>query len=408
LLLVAVLSLVGAGLAAHKLLDQSFESPVAGRLIAEAGFIEKSLPPDAPRPALERTAQTIANGLRLDLLLLAPSGDVVVSTLSPAPRLAGWRLHHGTSPSWTLTSHGHAFVWTMSDGRTLALWTHDSHPQIWPILLVFFGLLAVGCHWIARGLTRRLEALEQGVAQLGAGRLDTRVPVRGHDEIARVAGRFNQAAERIARLVDAQRRMLRNASHEIRSPLTRVRMALELVRDSGTPEVAARVTEAVREMDDLDGLVDDILLASRMDTEEEPARRDPVDLSELVTEEAARAGAVAETVPVTAHGDARLLRRLVRNLLENAVRHGGGEVQVGAAPNRGGGSRLWVADRGPGVAEGERERIFEPFYRGTRAPTGGTGLGLSLVRQIAERHGGSVVCRARDGGGALFEVTLPG
>jgi signal transduction histidine kinase len=405
---VASLSLIGAGIASHKLLDQSFESPVAGRLIAEAGFIEKSLPPEAPRDELARTARSLAAGLRLDLLLRAPSGEVLVSTIAPPPRIPGAQWRHGASPAWTLTSHGHAFVWTTADGRSLALWTRDPHPQIWPILLVFFGLLAAGCHWIARGLTRRLEALERGVAGLGAGRLDTRVPVCGHDEIARVAERFNRAAERIARLVEAQRRMLRNASHEIRSPLTRVRMALELVRDSGTPEVAARVTEAVREMDDLDGLVDDLLLASRMETEEEPLARQPVDLAALVTEEAARAGASAEVGPVTASGDARLLRRLVRNLLENAVRHGGGDVQAGAAAKPDGGARLWVADRGPGVAEGERERIFEPFYRGARASAGGAGLGLSLVRQIAERHGGHVLCRARDGGGALFEVTLPG
>jgi signal transduction histidine kinase len=409
LLLVAVLSIGGTGIASHTLLDQRFESPVAGRLIAEAEYIASTLPsPDAPVAETQAVVRRLAEGLRLDVLLLDPLGHTVASTVTPPPhaaRIADPLLPR--HPAWMMSSHGYAFVWRLEDGRRLALWPREPHPRVWPILAVFFGLLALGCLPIARRLTRRLEALEQGVARLGSGQLDTRVTVCGRDEIARVAQRFNWAAERIAGLVEAQRRMLRSASHEIRSPLTRVRMALELVRDSASPEVAARVSEAVRETVELDGLVDDILLASRMETEADLVVREEVDLAAIVTEEAARAGASAEVTPVTVTGDPRLLRRLVRNLLENAVRHGGkDDIQAGVAPREGAGARLWVADRGPGVPPGERERIFEPFYRSAGAPVGGAGLGLSLVRQIAERHSGAVVCRGREGGGALFEVTL--
>jgi signal transduction histidine kinase len=119
--------------------------------------------------------------------------------------------------------------------------------------------------------------------------------------------------------------------------------------------------------------------------------------------------AVVEGEPAMVLGDARLLRRLVRNLLDNARRHAGG-AGVEARVERAGeaGARLTVSDRGPGIAEGERERVFEPFYRPEGAPeTGaGYGLGLALVRQIARAHGGEARCRAREGGGTTFEATL--
>jgi signal transduction histidine kinase len=137
-----------------------------------------------------------------------------------------------------------------------------------------------------------------------------------------------------------------------------------------------------------------------------------VDLLALAAEECARyEEAELDGQPVTLRGDARLLRRMIRNLLENARRYGVDapiEVIVGRAP--GDGTELRICDRGPGVGEAERERIFEPFYRlaGARERGGGVGLGLALVRQIARRHGGDAKCLARDGGGSCFAVLLPG
>jgi signal transduction histidine kinase len=269
---------------------------------------------------------------------------------------------------------------------------------------------------VARGLTRRLAVLERAFTDLGSGRLSTRVEVQGRDEIARLAERFNASAERIERLVEAQRHALRGASHELRSPLARIRMALELMRDAGGPEVARRAEGATQDVAELDALVDDLLLASRLETEPGLTAPETVDLAGIVAEEGARAGARLELSAAPVVGDPRLLRRLVRNLIDNAVRHGGGtEITAGAAPLSGAtaGARLWVADRGPGVPAEDSERIFAPFHRGWTSGSGGAaepsgvGLGLSLVRQIAERHGGAVTCRARDGGGAWFEVTLP-
>jgi signal transduction histidine kinase len=408
LLAVALLSMAGTALLTHALVDHGFQSPHIDRLVAEARFVARTLE-EVPDDRLQSEVDRLGSGLGLHLTVLDAEAHPLASTwsrLPPIPAFALTRVARGVP-----NIHVRTVLIGLDRGRTLAVWARGGSPSLVFILCVLFGLLALGCVFVARRLTRRLEALEQGVAQLGSGRLETRVQVEGHDEIARLAERFNWSAERIERLIESQRRMLLSASHELRSPLARVRMALELIRDRGGPEVANRVADATVDIDELDALVDDLLLASRIETEHELTATEALDLSPVVTEEGARAGARVDVAATPVVGDPRLLRRLVRNLLDNAVRHGGGsEIEAGVAPlGATGGARLWVADRGPGVAESERERIFEPFYRGARtAPdASGVGVGLSLVRQIAERHGGAAVCRPRDGGGAIFEVTIP-
>jgi signal transduction histidine kinase len=264
----------------------------------------------------------------------------------------------------------------------------------------------VGAYPVVRRTTRRLERLQTSVEALGAGDLAARVKVEGRDEVAALASSFNRSAERIERLVGAHKSLLANASHELRSPLARIRMAVEMLKPDARPELRA---ELERDIAELDALVDEILLASRLDAGPALDAREPVDLLALAAEECARLDAVLDGEPVTVPGDPRLLRRLIRNLLENARRYGAGsaiEVGVRRVGDR---AELGVCDRGPGVPEPERERIFEPFYRpaGAREREGGVGLGLALVRQIARRHGGEASCRARDGGGSCFTVLLP-
>ena len=244
---------------------------------------------------------------------------------------------------------------------------------------------------------------------MGAGDLATRVEVEGKDEIAALARSFNQAAERIQALVAAQRDTLAAASHELRTPLARIRMAVELLAENGDPALSARVE---RDVEDLDELIEEILLASRLSTLERPQHLERIDLQALAAEEAARAGADFAGEPVRVAGEGRLLARLIRNLLENAARHAPGSPALVEVEARDEHALLRVSDRGPGVPEAERERIFEPFYRQTGRREGlgderGVGLGLSLVRQIARRHGGDATCRPREGGGACFEVNLP-
>ena len=276
------------------------------------------------------------------------------------------------------------------------------------LLVILFLAVAAGAYPVVRRLTRRLEALKQGVERFGAGDLRQRVEVAGRDEVAAVAASFNQAAAKVEVLVRSHQSLLANASHELRSPLARMKMAVSMLDDAPPAQRDKLKREIDTNVAELDALVEEVLLASRLDTAQalDPAER--VDLLALAAEEAARVDAVVDGVALTITGDERLLRRALRNLLENAGRYGGGDISVRTERVAGQGV-LRVCDRGPGVPEALRERIFEAFYRlpGHAEKEGGVGLGLSLVRQIAERHRGSVRCEAREGGGSCFVLTLP-
>ncbi len=277
------------------------------------------------------------------------------------------------------------------------------------LLVILFLAVSAGAYPVVRRLTRRLEALKQGVERFGAGDLRQRVEVSGRDEVAAVASSFNQAATKVEALVRSHQSLLANASHELRSPLARMKMAVSMLDDAPPGQRDKLKREIDTNVAELDALVEEVLLASRLDaaaTSLDPSEK--VDLLALAAEEAARVDAAVDGVSLTVTGDERLLRRALRNLLENARRYGGGEVVV-HTERAAGRCVVRVCDRGPGVPEPLRERIFEAFYRlpGHAEQAGGVGLGLSLVRQIAERHGGSVRCEAREGGGSCFVLSVP-
>lgn len=282
------------------------------------------------------------------------------------------------------------------------------------LLLMLFLAVAAGVYPVVRRLTRRLEALQQGVEAFGAGALHQRVAEDGRDEVAAVGASFNRAAARIETLLRTHQTLLANASHELRSPLARLKMAVAMLDEAPLAQRAALQREIHTNIGELDALVEEVLLASRLEAGAQPPPLAPVALLPLVAEEAARVRAEVQTATpadsaaMVVAGDERLLRRAVRNLLENARRHGGAEVEVHLQP-AGRECVLRVCDRGPGVAEAYRERIFEAFFRlpGQSERDGGVGLGLALVRQIARRHGGQVECLGREGGGSCFELRLP-
>jgi signal transduction histidine kinase len=282
--------------------------------------------------------------------------------------------------------------------------------RILTIMLIVAGGVGLAAFPITARLTRRLEELRSGVEQWGAGALSLRVDAAGDDEVAVVARTFNASAARVEALLASQKALLANASHELRSPLARLRLAIELWFAQPNAEMHA---EIVRNLAESDQLVEEILLASRLDhAGPSAARAARVDLLGLAAEEAARVGAGAACVsdggePVEIDGDATLLRRLIRNLLENAVKHGRPPITIAVTRHKDM-ARIVVADAGQGIAAAERERVFEPFYRpaGRSESSGGWGLGLSLVRQIAERHGGAASCEAAPEGGSRFVVDL--
>ncbi len=303
-------------------------------------------------------------------------------------------------------------VLPLPDGRTLLTHGRGHGPRPPPFgiigtLVLIAIAIGIGTYPVVRRLTRRLERLQGSVERLGRGELSARVAVEGSDEVARLAESFNDAAGRIEALVGANKALLANASHELRSPLARLRMGLEMLGGDANPHLKA---ELARDIGELDQLIDEILLMSRLDsthtaTQDEFAE---FDLTALAAEEAARLNGSVDGPALSLRGDARLLRRLLRNLLENAQRYGESAPEV-TLRAQDGNVEIEVCDRGPGVPESERERIFEPFYRAAGASErfGGVGLGLALVRQIAQRHGGTVKCLPREGGGSCFCVRLP-
>jgi signal transduction histidine kinase len=326
------------------------------------------------------------------------------------------------------------FVVRMHDGRTVHMHLLRAPPSMWsrpPFgfawMLIWVGIaVALATYPIVRKLTRRLERLQDGVQQWGQGDLSTRVSEAGQDEVAFLAKRFNQAAQRVQTLVQSheallasQKSLLANASHELRSPLTRIRMGLELMGPSATPAFRDEIS---RNINELDQLIEEILLASRLDAREaDMGTIESVDLIGMAAEEAARVDADLDVQPLTSpeassdsgtelvvQGVTKLLRRALRNLLENAHRYGAGDIRLGLSqtPEM---AVIRVCDRGPGVPVALQERIFEPFYRlpGATERDGGVGLGLALVKSIAQRHQGRAYCENNKDGGACFVIELP-
>jgi len=370
---VAVLASLAVFALAAGVLWHTLADPHGGDEIA-ALVARNLLPPPAASAAEQQAAlERLARDVRADMALFSQDGSLLASVgrALSAPERAGWQRGPG-GPHWAVR---------LGDGRWLAArLPHQRRGPAFGLFALALILVAVGvgAYPVVRRLTQRLERLQRGVEALGAGEFSARVKVEGGDEVARLAESFNRAAARIEELVAAHKSLLANASHELRTPLARIRMALELGKDK---------REVERDIAELDALIDEVLLASRLDAVRSPERVEDVDLLALAAEEAARYELEAQGEPVLVRGDPRLLRRMIRNLLENARRHGAPPIEVRVSKNK----SIEVCDGGAGVPEADRERIFEPFYRRPDAADG-AGLGLALVRQIARRHGGEARC----------------
>ena len=356
-------------------------------------LVQNILPPaSAPDAQQQEVLRRLAVGLDGNVTLFDKDGKPVASVGVPLPSPA--ENAHGMMGIARWNGAPVSYI-HLNDGRWLVAGVPMSggHPRgFFHVILVLVALaIGLAAFPIVRQISGRLERLQRGVESLGAGDLTSRVAVEGRDEVARLATSFNRAAGQIEQLVQGHKSLLANTSHELRTPLARIRLAVELMKDSVEEKRKIGLQQDIAE---LDSLVEEILLASRLDTVSE-LDKEEIDLLALAAEECARYDEVQlEGSATTVRGDPRLLRRLLRNLLENARRHGlpPTEVRIAHAAT---GATITMWDAGPGLPPTEFEKVFRPFYRPTssRNPSG-TGLGLSLVRQIARRHGGLLHARA--------------
>lgn len=377
--------------------------PMSEALSLAGELIMAALPPaGAPEAEQQAAIAALAVRLRTDITVFDASLAIVASSGEPLRTPSG-----ESDGGWSPGKDGPLWMVPLPDGRWFVARVHDSHRNPLILLVLFLAAIAlavgVSAYPVVRGLTRRLERLQAGVETLGSGDLAARVKVEGRDEVAWLAESFNRAAARIEELVGAHRMLLANASHELRTPLSRIRLGLDLLERWPDANIKAEIRADVAE---LDRLIDEILLASRLDAVPALGPVEEVDLQALAAEECARYDdCELDGDHAVVLGDPRLLRRLIRNLLDNADRHGKPPVLVTIRKDEGT-VTLRVEDAGPGIAPADRDRIFTPFTR-VAGDERGAGLGLSLVRQIARLHGGdAVVTDDPIGRRAGFEVSL--
>jgi signal transduction histidine kinase len=301
-----------------------------------------------------------------------------------------------------------AFNATLPDGSHLVAYVRrpfePPRANLIIAILVTAAVVGIAAYPVVRNLTRRLDTLRRSMEAWGSGTLSARAKLGGSDEIATVARTFNLAADRVEALVTSQKALLANASHELRSPLARLRMATEMFELNQSP---ATKSEIIRNLAELDDLVGEILLKSRLGSDQPLPLDQPVDLLALAAEESAPVCAEVDGDSTIVQGNEKLLRRAVRNLLQNAARHGRAPISISVVQNNDL-AIITVRDHGDGLKPGEMDRIFEPFFRpeGRSESDGGWGLGLALVAEIANMHGGRAYVTQPEGSGACFVIEV--
>ena len=399
-----------------------------------ARHVAAQLSADWDRP-IERdhTVRRIAEELDLDLTVRALDGRALTIAGTEFPPLTADDLSALRRGEF-VSEHAPRFfiaVPVVVDGvvrgvlEASPLYRSFRMPSLWrPVVLIGVIMLIAGVASgpLARRISAPVERLTSVVRRFGEGDLTARVTApsgfwhrhrrhRPPDELEQLTVAFNEMAERIEMLVRGQKELLGNVSHELRSPLARIRVALELLpRDAKN---AARLRDVEADLIELDRLIEDVLTATRLEASGLPAHLRAVDVEQLFAQLVARAehdpATAGKVVSATGGGgiivtaDGGLLKRALWNLVENAAKYGAPPIALGARRDDKM-IALSVKDHGAGIAPDERERVFEPFYRGDKArtPGNGFGLGLTLARRVAEAHGGHITVD-----GATFTLRIP-
>ena len=374
----------------------------------------RSLPPaTAPKAEQSAALNELSRGTELNVSLFDSNKILIAAYGAPIPPPTanahedGWHRHKGTRgfrPVWLIQFPDDR--WFAVDPRGF-----DGPRPIFKLLMLLASVtLAIGLasYPFVRRLTGRLQRLQETVDIVGAGDLSKRAKIEGSDEVAHLATSFNAATDKIERLVNSNRQLLANASHELRTPLARVRLGVEMLRKKRDPKRQKALEQDIAELDDL---IDEILLMSRLDSQLSASNKllekENIDLLALASEECAR----YENCTLTGDhieilGDANLLRRLIRNLLDNAQKHGRPPVSISLLAGKE--ITLTVSDKGDGILPENQESVFQPFHREPgKQNVQGYGLGLALVKQIAEIHGGEAIINQAKATGFSISINLP-
>ncbi len=312
-------------------------------------------------------------------------------------------------------------------------WYEDLFHFASPQLFVAIAVGGLTTYALVILFTRPLVRLRHAARELAQGNLKTRVSAAApdskssrEDEFQALVHDFNHMAERLESLVGAQQLLLRDVSHELRSPLARLSVALELAREDASPEMTAHLNRIERETEKLNQLIGQLLTLSSMEAVEKTANFQPVSLTALIRSMISDADYEAQQrqchVTLLASddeyliaGNRELLYRAIENVVRNAIRYteSGTGVEISLGSSDSPGTRdlvLEVNDRGPGIPEGEIKEIFRPFYRIDRArstETGGFGVGLAIAERTVKLHGGELSASNRPGGGLTVRMTFP-
>ena len=374
------------------------------------------------RPELQAFLDTLHRNYDAQAIL----ADERAATSSPARTAPAWCAARAWAPGATLYRFIPVGTATLAresaDGR---YWLFFIVPRsslapsfLTPEHLFFMGAAVLLCYWLALHLTSPVRQLQKAVERFGGGDFTARVGSNRRDELGQLASTFDRMAGRIETLLAAERRLLLDISHELRSPLARLGVAVELARTGEDREAA--LNRIQKESDRLNALLGLLLQVTRAEGDPRSLRRDHVRLDELVQQlvedsaiEAAARGCqlvFGEREPVTVEGDPELLRRAMENVIRNAIRYAppATAVEVTLA-RRNGAAVVDVRDHGPGVPEEALPRLFDAFYRVEKSratSSGGIGLGLSIARRAIELHKGGI--RARNAQPGLeVEIELP-